>query len=349
MTAGTIVLYNFFFNYRIPLYLCIPLYNPPKPHTFNSFPLESSVNVLRFLKSYFLKKVIQNISNYIVSVLSKKIIRLWNRHPLIYYYICKIDNKIKMVIYIYTNVLKYALVYLEKNYSFIFKIFLCLYTEYSKIITGNLESKHINLFISIGIILKSPTLFKSLLIMILAKLVKDYILSKKSYILSNKVFVKYPFLYDIIISFFTVLYVVSLCICMDICYEGLILPLVNKLKSCIRNIKVIILKMSGFGGGNSNNPDPSPDPNPSPSPNPSDPTAKSNISQKSKGKRKKKGPSAFKEKHRLNEEEADLLDLGLEFHKVREACNTLSDMGGNHKTNNELNNTFKEFMNKYFK
>ena len=65
--------------------------------------------------------------------------------------------------------------------------------------------------------------------MLLAKGCKDYMLNNKHYILSSGFFIKYPFLYDIIISSFTALYLVSLYLCMDISYEGLLLPLVNKL------------------------------------------------------------------------------------------------------------------------
>ena len=70
------------------------LCNSPKPHAFDSFPLESSTNVFKFLKSFFSKQVINYISNYMVSILTVKITHLLNRYPLIYYYISKIDSKI---------------------------------------------------------------------------------------------------------------------------------------------------------------------------------------------------------------------------------------------------------------
>jgi hypothetical protein len=55
--------------------------NLPKPHVFNSLHLESSLNVFKYFKSYLFDVLVHHISNYMVLVLKKKIIRFLNTYP----------------------------------------------------------------------------------------------------------------------------------------------------------------------------------------------------------------------------------------------------------------------------
>jgi len=60
----------------------------------------------------------------------------------------------------FIDLLDYLSVFLKRYYPFSFKIIFYLYTEYSKILMGNLEANHLKLFILIGIILKDEDYFK---------------------------------------------------------------------------------------------------------------------------------------------------------------------------------------------
>ena len=149
--------------------------------------------------------------------------------------------------------------------------------------------------------------------MLLAKFSKDYILNNKDYILSNKVLMKYPFLYPILLSLFTAIYVLALYSCIGIIYEDLILPLLKILIYCINNIKSIILKMAGSGGGSSNNPNPSPNPNPSnPKPSPGEtPSINTNDTNNYKNPKGKRNPK-------------DRTKLNYECLKAHEKCHELT-------------------------
>ncbi len=355
-------------NYIITLYLCIFTHNHPKPHVFKSPSLESSVSVFKFLNTYLIKKLINYISNWVLGILIINIIHILNRYPLTYYYINIIDNKIKRVTDIYMSVLKYALVYIETKYPFCFKILLGLYVEYANIINGHIGGRHINLFFAIGIILRDITYFKWLFIMVLAKLLKDYVLSKRDSILNYKIIIKYPFLYGIIISLLTAIYLLSLYTCVGIGYECLILPFIKKIQIFIKNINTIILKMLGFGGGDSN-PNPSPGPNsPGPSPSgpnpagpnppgstppsntdPSDSLSKKNLSKRSKGKKRETKWDKYKEKYQLSEEDRIHLPLFPEYERVKKACNRLSAYGENNNMLLGDKMETREFLEKYNK
>jgi hypothetical protein len=194
--------------------------------------------------------------------------------------------------------------------------------------------------------------------MVLAKLLKDYVLSKRDSILSNKIIIKYPFLYGIIISLLTAIYLLSLYTCVDIGYECLILPFIKKIKIFIKNINTIILKMLGLGGGDGN-PNPSSGPN-SPGPSPSGPNPPSNtdssnslsnkdLSKRSKGKKRETKWDKYKEKYQLSEEDRIHLPLFSEYERVKKACNRLSAYGENHNMLLGDKMETREFLEKYNK
>lgn len=79
----------------------------------------------------------------------------------------------------------------------------------------------------------------------LSKLSKDYFISKK-------LFIEYPLLHNIILSFFSALYMLSLYYCTNIIYNSLILPLLMKVISIFNKVKDYILRMSGWGFGSTN-------------------------------------------------------------------------------------------------
>ena len=321
-----------------PLRVEIHFSNFPNPHSFNNSPLESSMNVFKKLSTHIFKEIKNIFFNVIFSKLTKSMGDLCNKYPMLFHYLTILNNFMENITYIYTNTLKYALIYLEKNHPFAFKIFLYLFTEYTKIISGNLESKHISLLIGVGILLKNEFYFEVLFIMFLAKFFKDYVLSNKDNILNNKVFCKYPFLYDVMILFITAIYVGSFLICMDTIYEGLFLPLINKIISCVKNIKNIVLKMMGFGGG-SRNPNPSPNSNPNPNPNPSPNPGPSNPSSntipresESESNRRRQNTrveicmEAYEQMNPTDEDPESIRKFGKEIERVYTASNELTNM-----------------------
>lgn len=353
-------------NDKTPLDNFILKHKEPNSYTFTSLPLQSSINIFKFITSYLFKKVNNYITSCMVSLLTKRLTSLFNRYPLIYGYTKEIYIILQNVTSIYTTFLRKALRYLNKNYPSVLKIFIILYTEYSKVLEGRLENYHVKLFILIGILLKSTTYFYWLLMMLLAKQLKDYFSNNRDYFLSYKLFMKYPFLFDTIISLFSCIYLLSLYMCMDICYEGLIFPIVNKIKIFITNMKTIILKMSGWGWGSNNNPNPSPSPNPAPNPapnpDPSNPSVSNDTPKKHKHKDIKKmkhdpnfkeihrlSKEEFKERNKLSKEQGDLLDVGLELEKMRRMCNKLCKMAKNPYADYKLNRMYVAFNDKYFK
>lgn len=302
--------------------------------------------ILRILRNC----IVNFIYDWLVYYLKIKIRDILNKYPLTYQYLTNIYNTIYLIHSIYTTILGYTLVYLKNNYPSTFKTLLFFYVEYTKVISGNLNNTHIKLFILTGIILNSLTFIKGFFIMLLAKVLKDYIIYNKDYILNKQIFIKYPFLYDILISFLTSIYILSLYTCMNITYEGLILPLLYKLHSYINYTKNIILNMSGLGGS-SKSPNPSPGNNqpqePNLPPNPSNIPPSSHNPQKSKNKKRKLKKEVAIERMNLSEEDKAKLEVGLEFWELNKACDELCKIGGNHNARANRSGSLNEFIDKY--
>jgi hypothetical protein len=277
-----------------------------------------------------------------------ELLKYLESYPLIKPYLHLAGRVINTLNLIYIYIFNYTLVYIQTNYPLSFKWLLSLYIEYYKIISGKLECYHANFFILLGILLNNLDYFALLFCMFLSIVIKDFILSKKDYFFTYKVFKMHPYFFDIIICFISSIYLICLYECITISYECLLLPFVNKIKLCINNT---IVKMSGLGGSSSNYPDPSPNPNPSPSPNPSRPPSPSNpssetISEKKEGN--KKTNTSDKRKKELTEDEREQLEMEKDLRKLEKACDRLADMQEHHDNQKELNVTLKNFLDKYY-
>ena len=297
----------------------------------NSLNSSFNFNILKVLKSYILNQIINSTFGGILNILISKVTYLLNKHPVIHYYISKADYYIKRITCIVTNVFNLVLVYLNINYPYIFKILLYTYDEYSKVITGDLKSKHINLLISLGIILNSGDYFKWLFIMLLSKLLKDYFINNMHYILSRKLFLIWPFLYDIVLGLLSALYIISLYSCMDVIYQGLIIPLGKVIINKINNIIVRMWGLFGWTSSSKNEPSSSStsDPNNRPDPN-SSPNIVPDNENKNKGNNNKKNSRYDKP---ISEEEftKDQNNIKKELTRINKSMVKFNNIENSHK------------------
>jgi len=160
--------------------------------------------------------------------------------------------------------------------------------------------------------------------MLLAKCLNDSIVNNK--ILNRKLFLEYSWLYNLVEGVLTALYLLSLYSCVDICYGSLILPLLKKIITFIKNICTMLVKMSGFDGSSGNQtPTPSPNPhnyhnspnNPEPSPNSS-----SGMIEK-KRKRKNKVSEAMVTPEEFEKDKLDLNKELIRMNKSMQKYNTI--------------------------
>jgi hypothetical protein len=255
-----------------------------KPHSFSSLPLQSGLNInfsfiLGFIRSYFVNIIVKTIHKNIVTVLTKYIINMWNKYPVVFFFI---DNKIKVVCNIYINIHESVFMYIKKNYIFIFGFINYLYIQYNKIINGCLEYKDIKFFFLISFLLKNndfDSYIESLLLMIFVNYIRNYLESNNS--------INNTFCNNLIIALLKLIYIICLCTCIDICFQSLLVPLLKKI---FYILKSSVFKMSGESSNDANMYSSSNTGNPTSNTNPGDPTPNSQnpITETNSSKKNKK-------------------------------------------------------------
>jgi hypothetical protein len=240
------------------------LHNPPKPHAFTSLPLQSNI-FLTIYKSVILKinlDLKRLIINYLIYA-NLAIVKKFNKNV-------TLNSLIVKIYYVYTLILKVTDVFVsivisigKLKYPLVYNIFMALYYGYIQIVTGNLHSKHICMFLFLGFYIDSEDYFYWVLMMGLCAEAERYIL--------NHIAPKYPNLSRFIVYLIKIVYVVSLTVCVDSISTNIILPIYNKFIITLKKLFDSILKMSSNNsntpntdGPGNNNPTPNPNPNPNP-------------------------------------------------------------------------------------
>lgn len=285
--------------------------------------------IFNLFKHYTLNKIKNILYSYIVNCLSKRLLVLYIKYPTVHYYMTNLYKYIYAISYLTMNLLHCILSSVKKRHPYIHKVIIFAYREYIKVISGNLEIKHIIFFIILGLYLQNEFYFYWLSILGIVKFLKDNVIK-------NQMFVDYPLIHNTVISLLTALYMISLYSCMDISYESLILPLLKKMLNYFNNIKYTVLNMTGYssgspgdiGGSPTNSPSPSPSPNPNSSPN---------IAVKSDNK---------KERDNLDSIDKDDALIKVEFTKLRVALDNYNKLEGTyqHEIKYSLNDIIRDYL-----
>jgi hypothetical protein len=143
------------------------------------------------------------------------------------------------------------------RYTVVYYLFMALYHEYLQIVRGNLNSKHICMFLLLGFYVDNRDYFYWVIIMALSSRAELYVLK---HLASS-----YPYLSRFFAYLLRILFAVSLAICVDCILTSIILPIFHKFILSLKEKYSGILKMAGGSpkitdtGGSGNN-DPTPNP-----------------------------------------------------------------------------------------
>lgn len=234
-------------------------HNTPKPHAFTSPLLESNiftsiVNTILFRVRKDLQRIIVNyISNILIAkykdlkiliMLHNVVIKLRTMHTLFLSMIQLLLSMVKTVVKI-----KYPLAY---------NIYIVLQHEYTHIVMGSLQPAHIHFFFFVGFYFNNADYFYWVLAMTLSARLKNYIII-------SGINDKYPIWSRVLLYILSIVYLLSLTVCIHYMVDSIILPFFNKLIIGLKNVFNGILKMVGSdvnnvntGVSGSNNPSPNP-------------------------------------------------------------------------------------------
>jgi hypothetical protein len=261
-------------NYlRILKDICAPglgwaLHNPPKPHAFTSLPLQSNI-FLTIIKSVKVRLILDT-KRLILNVVLKKMLAIINNYKKNAKFnglIIKITSLIIKICNIYTLFIKITDVFVsititiaKTRYPLVYDIFMVLHYEYVQIVTGNLHSKHIYMFLFLGFYIDNVDYLYWVIVMALCPKVERYV---SNYLSPNH------YLSRFIVYLIKIVYVLSLTMCVNSILTSIILPIYSKIIISLKEMFEGILKMAGndknnpnTGGPGNNNPTPNPNPNP---------------------------------------------------------------------------------------
>ena len=258
------------------------------PHAFTSLQLESNI-FLSIIHGVILKirlDVGRQIVNFIVNYISNAIIVRVKTHC----FYPKCHRLIVELINLYTYCDKVTNLWLARvitiakiRYPLLYMIFMVLYSEYSAIFSGNFHNRHVYILLFLGYYADNLEQFCSLaLVMSLCCIARKYN--------DNHLASKYPYLTMFIDYLIKIVYLLCLTMTINLIFESIILPLVNKLIIALKGVFNGILKMAGPDKGNldtgksSGN---SPTPNPKNTSNVSISDSKKNEDRESKKSRNK--------------------------------------------------------------
>ena len=233
------------------------------PHAFTSLQLESNI-FLSIIHGVIIKirlDVRRQIINYIINAI---IVRVKTH---CFYRKChSLIVKLINLYYKVTNFLLSRVITIAKiRYPLLYKIFMVLYFEYSAIFTGNLHNRHVYIFLFLGYYTNNMEEYCYLVIvMSLCPIAQTY---TDNYLAS-----KYSYLTWFITYLIKIVYLLCLTMTINLIFDSIILPSVNKFIIALKGVFNGILKMAGPDKGNLDTGESSGN---SPTPNPKKP---SNIS-----------------------------------------------------------------------
>lgn len=272
--------------------------------------------------------------NYILHLLrillKKIIIKLLYKYPLLFKIIKKTYITISKI-YLYNfNIVYCTHNYIRKRFPLFYYLCSYVYNEYVYALNGNISTT-MSLILTLFFIIGNDPYYIWLCIGLLFNCIIRQQLECYEWLQYN-----YPEVRNLLLKVSVLLNIILL----SLLINHIMVEVITILKKLWH-----MLNMQGSSGDSMNNngpssPNPQNDPN---SPNNQDP----NIINSSR--KKKSAKDAFKERHNLDEQESERLDLGIELIKLRKGCDELSSVGGNHNSRATIIGTKRDFTDKYFK